>query len=146
MAQTFHLTATDHTDYSYAIQQGSTFDSVTFLHPDNLTTWNARGQIRDNYADLGGVIKATFTFPTLVYEPVTIGTVTKSYTKIKPTLSAAVTQALVFDLKKRIDSTVTAVPGKNVWVYDVEVYSSDVVPVVYRIGEGFVEISKEVTR
>jgi hypothetical protein len=142
---TFHLTTTDYDDgTSYAIQQGATFDRVAFYFDEDLTGWTARGQVRDNYADLGGVIQASFSFAALVYAVDTVNGVTKSYTKVKPILSATQTQALLFSLKLRADSSVKPVPGKNVWVYDIELVSPE--GIVRRDIEGWVEVTKEVTR
>lgn len=142
---TFHLTTTDHPDgVSYAIQQGATFDRIAFYVEEDLTGWIARGQIRDNYADLGGVIQATFNFAPLIYAPRLVNGVTKSYVEIKPILTAVQTEAFRFGLKLRADDSVIAVPGKNIWVYDIELVSP--AGIVRRDIGGWVEVTREVTR
>lgn len=144
---TFHLTYTDHEgDTSYAINQGCTFDSLVILSEEDYSGWTARGQIRDKYRQDGGVILANFEFNNpLVFAPETIEGVTKNYTKIRPILSASVTDSLNFNLKVRSDLGVDAVPGKNVWIYDIQVVSANGLT-VYPIVNGWVEIFKEVTQ
>jgi hypothetical protein len=141
---TFHLTATDHESASYAIKQGATFDFVAFYYEENLSTWTPRGQIRDNYADKNGTIQASFSFDPLVFGPVTIDGITKNYTKVKPILSATETRNLTFNLKTRSSASDIVTPGKNVWVYDIELESPG--GIVRRDIQGWVEVSSEVTR
>lgn len=143
---TFHLTYTDYEDdISYAIYQGCTFELDIFLE-DNYSGWTARGQIRDRYRQDGGVLLAEMTFVhPLVFAPETIDGVTKSYTRLSTLIPASVTDALLWNLKIRSSADVDAVPGKNVWVYDIQLVSANGVT-VHPVLRGFVEVLKESTQ
>lgn len=127
-----------------AIRQGATFDWVTFLLKEDYSTWQGRGQIRDNYAEKAGKIKATFTV-SLQYGSVTINGVSVLRTSVIPTLTALETEQLDW-LTTGMRSplgTEPFNPGKNCWLYDIEIHKADKVK---RIVEGFVTVSPEVTR
>lgn len=142
----FHLTRTDHIDQgrSYAIQQGASFDWLTFHYPDDVSSWNPRGQIRTDYRSRGGNLVADFDFDPLVYVSQTINGTTAFRTKIKPKLSAITTASMSFNLKRRKTSEDVAVPGRNVWVYDIEL-ERPLDGLVVKISRGFVEVELEAT-
>jgi hypothetical protein len=148
MSAIFHLTNIDNAPNRYAIEQGTTFNWLTLVLDGDFTTWTPRGQIRDRYADDGGVIKAAFSFPILVMGSATLpagGTATG--TIIRPQLTAnqsAMLDWLAAKMTKRANNKEQAIPGRNVWVYDIELQS--VSGEVIRVVEGYVEIVPEVTR
>lgn len=135
----FHLTKTDNTDGDYSIKQGETFDWLILTYPGDITaTATPRGQIRKKYADLDEDILATFNFDTLTYDEI------EDYTIIHPTLSATITEALEAPSKKRTTVRDAVVIGVNVFVYDIELEFNN--NRVERICQGYVEVSREVTR
>lgn len=142
----FHLTAVDNYPYNYSIQQGATLDWLTFVVEGDYKDWLPRGQIRDKYPNTGGTIKAEFSFDPLIFGEVTLPTGIKIMgTKIKPKINASTTTA--FDwiqtkMQARKARTDTAVPGKNVWVYDIELVKDTE---VIRLVQGNVEVSPNVT-
>jgi hypothetical protein len=145
MSNVFHLTKTDYEDGSnFSIQQGSSFDWLVFYYPEDISTWLPRGQIRTNYAQKGGELIAEFDFDLLVYASQTIDGVTAFRTKIRPKLSATQTEAMNFNLRTRKSSDEIAVPGRNVWVYDIEL-EHPTNGTVIKLSRGFVEVELETT-
>lgn len=144
---TFHFTKTDHKDRDFSIEQGATLNWFTFVVPGNYSQWIIRGQIRNNYSSRGGIIKTTFNFNPLIYGEITredntiiIGTV------IKPYLTAQQTQSLDWLESKMIPRNSyldIVIPGKNVWLYDIELENSQ--NEVIRLLEGYVEVKPGVT-
>lgn len=147
-AAIFHLTNVDNPPHRYAIEQGATFSWLTLVLDGDYTTWTPRGQIRNNYASNGGTAKAVFSFPALVMGTATLpGGGNATGTIIKPTLTDEQTQLLDWaesKMQARSKSSEPALPGKNVWVYDIELESPS--GEVMRLVQGFVEISLEATR
>ncbi len=147
-AAIFHLTNTDNNPHRYAIEQGATFNWLTLVLEGDFTTWTPRGQIRDRYVDDGGVIKAAFTFPPLALGQATLpngGSATG--TLIRPQLANVQSSALdwlISKMSKRSNSKEQAIPGRNVWVYDIELQSPT--GEVVRVVEGYIEVVPEVTR
>jgi hypothetical protein len=133
---TFNLTNIDYPGKRYAIQQGATFDWLSVELSGDWSSWSCRGQIRNNYEQLSGEVKASFQFLPVVFDSV----LNKSI--IRPTLSALVTEGINWSLTPRRTRTETPRPGINCWVYDIEVFQG---ATVYRIVEGLIEISLEVT-
>ena len=139
----FHLTNTDHTDKCCAIKQGETFNYVTFFYPDDVSSYTPRGEIRDNYADSGGNLLATFTFDPLVYANVTLpGGGMDFRTIIIPSLSAATTETIPFTQNRKTVNDPVIV-GRNVYVYDIEL---ELAGTVIKLAYGWVEVLPEVTR
>lgn len=139
MANQYNLTGTK------AIAQGATFDWLTFLVKQNFTTWQGRGQIRDNFADKGGKIKASFTV-SIQFGDVIISGQTVQRSQIKPTLSATQTEGLDWiasGMRSPATDSEPLIPGRNCWVYDIELFKGDEVK---RLVQGFVVVSPEVTR
>lgn len=144
-AATYHLTSTDYEGVNNAIEQGATYDRLAFFYPENVSSWSAVGQIRTNYATKDGVKIADFLFEPMQYAEFAIdGKPPKFYTRIKPYLTAALTQSLPWNLTPRKTSKEFVKPGRNVWVYDIELHSNDLR--VIRLVEGYVEVRLEVTR
>lgn len=145
---TFHLTSTDSYPYSYAIEQGASFNWLTFvIENEDYTDWLTRGQIRNNYPANGGVIKAAFSFDPSEYGEITLPNGNKVMgTRIKPKLSAEVTAGLDWVQSKMIlRKTRTDAPilGKNVWFYDIEIFNT--LGDVIKISRGWVEVIPEAT-
>lgn len=140
-----HLTNTDHNSVDYSIRQGATFGGVRLLMMDgDYTSWTARGQIRNTYVNLGGIVQAAFTFAPLVMGSMTIDGVERLGTLVQPQLSATQTAGLDWSgMTLRRSVKEPAVPGTNVWVYDIYVESPE--GVIERIAEGYVEVSLGVT-
>jgi hypothetical protein len=140
-AATFHLTGTD------AIAQGATFNGLTIVVDAKFVDWTPRGQIRTDYAEKGGIVKANFSFSAIALGEVSLPEGGKvSGAIIRPYLSATQTQSLdwlMSKMKAREQSRESAVVGRNVWLYDIELFKADTVE---RILQGFVEVSPEVTR
>jgi hypothetical protein len=125
-----------------AIYQGATFESLIFLHPTDLTGWGARGQVRSNYLQNGGLVYGDFVFGALVFAPVVLGALTVNRTTIQPILPAAVT-ALIPLTTKLAEDTEGRI-GKHYWVYDIEL----VAPVggrILKLARGLVACIPEVT-
>ena len=60
--QIFHLTDIEQYPYKNAIVQGSTLNWLNFVITGDFSGWVPRGQIRNNYASSGGVVKADMGF------------------------------------------------------------------------------------
>ena len=102
------------------IEQGATFEKVATVKDAsgtvvNLTGFLGRGQIRDK---IGGSLIASFTV----------------------TITDAVNGEVTISM---LPSTSASLSWDGCYVYDIEVYSG--VAVVYRILQGRVKLSKEVT-
>jgi|GEM_PF-4946816 hypothetical protein len=162
-AVVFHLTNTDNdaTCYNgghlrnavapprrYAIEQGATFNWLTLVLEGDFTMWLPRGQIRDRYAEQGGLIKASFSFPPLVQGSANLpGGGTVLGTLIRPQLTDKQTTSLDWlatKMNKRATAKEQPIAGRNVWVYDIELESPQ--GEVIRIVEGWVEVTPEATR
>jgi hypothetical protein len=145
--QLFHLTDIEQYPHKNAIIQGSTLDWLNFIVRGDFSGWVPRGQIRNNYAGQGGVIKAEFSFDPLIYGTVILPSgLGVMGTLVKPKLSAAATDGLDWvqsGMRKRAFVTEKPIVNRNVWVYDVEIAKG---AEVLRIAEGFVEVSLSVTR
>jgi hypothetical protein len=117
--------------YNLVIEQGADFNNLTFVLVGDYTAWLPRGQIRDDYASLGGTLKASFLFSPLILGEATLddGTLV-SGTLIRPSLTEIETRSLVQSKGLR-------------WVYDIELQSPD--GEVIRVTQGRVDISPEVT-
>lgn len=144
MSCEFHLTDTDN-DTCYAIQQGSTYRFAIF-YPGDISTYSFRGQIRRNYADLESATLASFAFTTPTYASYTIGTTTGMYTRVYASLTPTQTQGLTVPSKRRVDADEAAIPGTNVWVYDIEAQAPSPSTDVLKLAKGWVEVDREVTR
>ncbi|MGG6283681.1 hypothetical protein ACQ4M3_19040 [Leptolyngbya sp. AN03gr2] len=142
---TFHLTSTDYpSGESYALIQGATYDYVVFWYPEDLTGFVPRGQIRTNYLQKEGELVVSFQFHPVIYEQRTLNEVTGFYSKIHPYLTARQTELINFDLRKRKSLSEEVKPGRNVWVYDIELERlSD--QYVIKVAKGWVEVELEVT-
>lgn len=145
--QTFHLTNIEQYPYKNAIIQGSSLDWLNFVITGDFSGWIPRGQIRNNYAQQGGIVKAEFGFEPLVFGTIILPSgLGVMGTLVKPRLSATATDGLDWvasGMRKRQFVTEKPIINKNVWVYDVEISKDgDVI----RIAEGFVEVSLSVTR
>ncbi len=147
-AAIFHLTNVDNPPHRYAIEQGATFSWLTLVLDGDYLSWTPRGQIRNNYASNGGTVKTVFGFPPLTMGAATLpGGGTATGTIIKPTLTNQQTQLLDWaesKMQARTKSSEPALPGKNVWVYDIELESPG--GEVMRLVQGFIEVSLEATR
>lgn len=146
MSSFFHLTSTDYRNgESYAIIQGSTFDRVVFWYPGDVSGFVPRGQIKTDYAQKGGELITSFQFHPLRYERRPDKQEAVYHTKIHPFLTAQQTQALIFNLRTRRSNLDKASPGRNCWVYDIELArESD--GYVIQLSKGYVEVELEVTR
>lgn len=125
----------------YAIIQGSTLNWLTFYYPADVSSWTATGQIRRNYADSDSTILASFSFDTLTYGTFTVNGSSGSYTQIRPILTNVQTQGLPITSWKSGDDYK---PGRNIWVYDLEIKSTG--NVVVKVSRGVVQVLPEVTR
>lgn len=127
----------------YAIQQGATLDWLTLYYKDrDISSWSPSGEIRNKYAYQGGQILATFNFDPLLWASVTEGTETFLATIIRPYLTAIDTLALPPTLSRA--SQDRAIIGRNAFVYDIKLESSNGVVVV--VSRGLVEVIPDVTR
>lgn len=146
-ASNFHLTLTDNFPANYSIEQGATWNWLTLVATGDYTGWTPKGQIRDKYLTEGGIIKASFSFSPLTYGEITLANNTKIFgTLIKPFMSAATTRTLNWvesKMKLREFAYDKVIPGRNVWLYDIELESPS--GEVIRLVQGFVEVSPEVT-
>lgn len=145
----FHLTLTDNYPKNFSIEQGTTFSWLTLVIDVNYSNWQPKGQIRNKYASDGGIVKAEFSFDPLVVGDVELpdGTTTNG-TILRPKLTATQTTALDWiesKMSTRSSSSDKIIPGKNVWVYDIEL-TNIATSEVLRVVQGFVEISPEATR
>ena len=146
----FHLTNTDNAPDCYAIEQGATFDSVIFLHPDNLVGWTPEGEVRKNYVSkepVGTLPLAVFVFEPIVYQSVTLkdGTIANR-SIIQPLIGDD--QTILMPIPKARGSS-KPLPGFNCWVYDVKLIAPSVNPAigrrqVIRLARGFVEVDGDV--
>jgi hypothetical protein len=147
-AAIFHLTNTDNAPHRYAIEQGTTLNWLTLVLDGDYTTWQPRGQIRDRYASEGGKIKSTFAFAPLTIGEVTLPNGQKiNGTIIRPQLTDEQTTTLDWaesKMVKRASLKDVAIPGRNVWVYDVELESPS--GEVMRVAEGWIEVALEATK
>lgn len=137
--QQFHLTTTDNIPDDYSITQGSTYAFIMRYHDYDISDWNIRGQIRDNYADKNGNILASFDIPNIEYDP------ENGWTLIYVELSAQVTETLPLLPRIRQDKDDCIRIGSNVYVYDIEA-ENPVNSLVIKLAYGYVEIKPEVTR
>lgn len=146
-AITYHLTSTDSPDNSRAIEQGANYASITFLVPANLSTWTVKGQVRDLYReDPESKVKADFSFEKLEYKEYEVNGTKGMYTAVKPLLTHEQTNALDWiatGMRTRLNAKQTAVPGLNVWVYDIELFTPE--GRIEKLARGYVEVIPEVT-
>jgi hypothetical protein len=116
-ASSFYLDA-DTVDQVYKANTGI----LTYFAPKDITGYTARMHIRENIDDAVELLELTSA----------AGEITLSVpdARIVVTITAAVTELLTFDEA----------------VYDLELVSNDLVPVVTRLVEGIITLHKEVTR
>lgn len=121
-----------------AIKQGKTF-TLTVYYKGDRSAWGIRGQIRDNYAEVEGVILANFTFLPLEYDAV------EDSTRITLVLKGSVTELLPSTRYQAQEGQTPSVT--NCYVYDVEIIDPlDVTNVIDVIEASFVQVKPEVTR
>ena len=127
---------------NYAIYKGTDYNCLTFQHPQDLSTWTACGEIRNNYLHLGGELLAPFRFPPLVYGQVTQNNETVvNRTIISPILNASDT--ITLPVTRELKPGDRPFVGRNVFVYDIKLESPTgvVIPLVY----GFVQVLPDVS-
>ena len=119
--------------YNFNIEQGTTFKTSITLQdsegsPRDLTDYNARGQIRESADSITTVAIFTCTIPTPIDGTIQIS--------LKPTDTSEI------DLHGKSYSSIIK------YVYDIEIYKtiSETEEEVYRVLNGFVFISPEVTK
>lgn len=116
-----------------SITQGESF-SKTYLYPGDVTAATPTGQIRDNYAQDGGLLLGEFTFDTLTYFS------TEDKTKIVANLDPATTSAIPYT-----DFLGEGTPTKkNCHLYDIELtFPTTEVKKVVRTS--LVQVNPEIT-
>ena len=133
---TYHLTYTDNQPNDYSINQGVDY-TFTIQYPADITLWVPTGTIRRNWADNDTTQHlALFNFQTPIYDSIT------GLTTILPYLTAEQTSLIPHTLT-RANSKVPAVPGSNVWVYDIDIVSLS--GQSHRLVGGYVEVRPGVT-
>ena len=115
-----------------AITQGKTYQ-FSFLIPSDLTAGEWRGQIRDKYAQDGGVLLASFSF-TATYDPPP-----ENKTLVIVKLEATETAEIPYTKYQGIGEPTV----RNCHVYDLEYEENGTVPPDY--PRGFVQLKPEVT-
>lgn len=118
--------------YDLAVIQGKTYQRI-FTYSEDLTAGTLFGQIRNGYAQDGGVLLAEFNFQAMTYDALTLKTT------IIAELTATVT-ALVPYTKYQGGDTIPST--RNCWVYDIEHREGDIVKLISR---GLVQVKPEVT-
>lgn len=136
---TFNLAHT--TEGNYAIQQGITFQGISFYYKNvDLTDYKVTGQIRSNYASSQGTVLANFEFDPLVFGTVTIG----DYDSFEATI---VTPKLTDEITAKIPATVpmeTLIAGISGWTYDIKLESPTGASII--VVMGLVQVIPDVTR
>lgn len=132
-----------------AIEQGASLNWLTFVVAADFRGWTPRGEIRNNYVSLGGEVKGEFDFKPLVYGEVTLedGVTKITGTVIRPYMDATATSQLDWAqtrMKLRSSPYEKPIPGRNVWVYDIELLSPT--GEIVRVVQGFVEVSLQATQ
>lgn len=126
----------------FAIYQGVTYECLTvFVHNQDLSSYTPIAQIRDNFAEDGGNVLATFSFALPTFGEVTLNGNTFNATVLMPTLTAAQTELIPSTLETPAGTPLLA--GVNGHVYDIKLVSgSRIVPV----SRGFVQVIRDVSR
>jgi hypothetical protein len=114
-----------------AIKQGATYQ-FSFYIPGNKTAGEWRGQIRDKYAQDGGVLLASFSF-TATYDEDT------DKTFVTPKIEATETAEIPYTKFQGIGEPT----ARNCHVYDIEYEENGTVPEFP--SSGFVQVKPEVT-
>lgn len=140
----YHLTNFDNPGKRLAVVQGARYGFTLSYPTIDFTGWTFGGQIRKTYDD--ATILASWNFGT-----VTFGTIpefpTDSFSTFEIYLNASQTAALPIPPKTRESRTDPAVPGSNVWVYDIEAYDPlDAENIIKVICLSYVQVKPEVTR
>jgi hypothetical protein len=125
-----------------AIYQGATYKSLVFFHPQDLSLWTPRGQIRTNWLRLDGELLADFLFLPLTFGTVVLSGLPHDRTTIVPILSHQITQ-LIPATRPVLNNEAPKV-GKNAWVYDLELVSPSGSEVL-KLARGLVEVLPEAT-
>lgn len=114
-----------------AITQGKTYQ-ISFKIPTDLTAGEWRGQIRDKYAQDGGILLASFSFTT-TYDSIENKTLVVAKIEANDTATIPYTK-----YQGNGEPTV-----RNCYVYDLEYEENGTVPPDY--PSGFVQVKPEVT-
>lgn len=112
--------------WNYTIYQGATFDETLTISGLNLSGFDARSQIRSNYADDGS---AALTMDTDANGGMTLTVVDSNTATLQITISA----------------TTTADIDAGTYKHDIELYNSTTGEVI-RLLQGKVTVSPEATR
>lgn len=149
---TLHLTDIDYPGQRLAIQQGATYQAPAIILSNvDLTGYELRAHLRDNYLARGGTLLASFDFPGRSLEMRAVGDslIAVPVTTIFMALSAEQTGQLdASSLIPRTSAATPFQPGINCWVWDLEAHEENVaadLKKVYRIAGGFAQLSEEVT-
>ena len=139
----FNLVDSECPPNQYAIEQGSTFNTLTIYHPEDLSLWIPKGQIRKTYYYLAPEESplANFAFLPLVFEPVEVNGETQDRTIIRPYLTDEQTSAL--PIPKGFNEEGKNRVGQDVWVYDIQLISTT--GEVLSLIRGFVDVVPQVT-
>lgn len=114
-----------------AITQGKTYQ-FSFKIPTDLTAGEWRGQIRDKYAQDGGILLASFSF-TATYDSI------ENKTLVVAKLEATETATIPYTKYQGVGEPTV----RNCHVYDLEYEENGIVPPDY--PSGFVQVKPEVT-
>lgn len=141
MSIVLNLTYTDNLSNGYgdlSIDQGADYSKVAFNYPGDVHFWTPKGSIRSDWLqNQTGAPLTIFNFSNLVYNSNT------NQTLIQPYILAAHTATIPY-LPRRTKPTDSAVPGLNVYVYDIFLSNTSLNAVV-KVASGLVEINPEVT-
>lgn len=142
-----HLTDIDSPPHRLAVRQGATYLYPAMIYTGlDLRGWDFRGQIRTNYASLGGELVAAFVFGEVLFsetpDPSDDATlIPKSI--LMPRIDWEATRLMdPTGLRPRDSVDQPFRPGVNCWVYDIE---AELDNKVVRLAEGFVQVNLEVT-
>ncbi len=142
-AAVFNLTATDNAPNNYSIEQGATFDWLIFKTTIDYSTYTPRGQIKTDFTENEGEILADFSFAPITFGSIVIGGVTTTGSIIQPLLTDEETGLIPAIPVLRTSSDQAAIPGLNVYVYDIFLDSPTGEAV--KFARGFVEVQLCVT-
>lgn len=145
MTSQFNLTKTDNLD-DYSVVQGATLKVIIRFIGSDISNWEFKGQIRKNWLDNEEDILADFDFATIPPQSTTetIDSTPTTVTYITGLIDEAITANIPLIRRIRASAQETAIPGKNVWVYDI--FGKNPSPEdVLRLKWGWVEIAPRVT-
>jgi hypothetical protein len=134
-------------DRKKAVDQGADWQRLTIFYPlVDLSAWQIKGEIRDNYLSMGGFLVGAFDFLPLEYKSVEVCGKLQMVTVIIPKLTYIATKAMgeLWVSRGMVGRSPGEMPklGKNNWVYDIELKQGQSVK---KLIYGFLEMNLEVT-